>query len=158
SFLDIGAGCGRDCIAFARCGFRVTHADIPWEGMDFARWRYAQRGLNVRCVNVLELPEERFNLIGCHDVFEHVSDPVELMVRFATHLEQGGLLFASLDLFNPIPTHRPANDCYVTLYDPLLKRLGLELALGRANPILDAASASMRVYGRTRPVTLSVAD
>ncbi|HLK59561.1 MAG TPA: hypothetical protein VKU00_23565, partial [Chthonomonadaceae bacterium] len=43
SYLDIGAGSGRDCIAFARCGFKTTSADIPWEGMDFAQWRYAQR-------------------------------------------------------------------------------------------------------------------
>lgn len=158
SFLDIGAGTGRDCIAFARCGFQTTHADIPWEGLDFARWRYQQRHLDVRCVDVRELPEERFTCIGCHDVFEHVDDPVDLLVRFATHLEPGGLFFGSFDLFNPLPTHRPANDLYVKIFDPLLKHLGLDMVLGTVNPVMDATRAGMRIYQRSRPVIGSVAE
>ncbi|HLK58858.1 MAG TPA: methyltransferase domain-containing protein, partial [Chthonomonadaceae bacterium] len=105
-----------------------------------------------------ELPEERFTIVGCHDVFEHVPDPVELMVRFVTHLEPGGLLCTSLDLFNPIPTHRPANDFYATIYDSLLKHLGLELVIGKINSVLDSLCAGIRVYKRTRPATLSVAE
>ncbi len=158
SFMDLGAGVGRDCIAFARLGIATTHADVPWPGVDFARWRYEQRGLTVRIVDARDIPGERYSIVGCHDVVEHVEDPIELMVRFVAHLTPGGFCFASFDLFNPIPTHLPKNDFYATFYDALLKNLGMELALGNLNPVQDVAVARMRVYQRTRPVRGAFAE
>jgi SAM-dependent methyltransferase len=151
TFLDIGAGVGRDCIAFARQGAVCTHADVPWPGVEFARWRYRQRNLNVRIVDALDMPAERFTVVSCHDVFEHVEDPVDLLVKFVAHTAVDGLLCVSLDLFNPIPSHMPKNDFYATLYDPILRSLGMNLALGNASATLDASTACMRIYQRVRP-------
>lgn len=158
SVLDIGAGTGRDCVAWARRGFRVTHADIPWEGVEFAAWRYARRNLNVTFADARELPEERYNIISCQDVFEHVEDPVELMTNFVSRLAPDGLLFISLDLFNPIPTHTPKNDFYATIFDPLLVDLGLEIVMGRLLGVQDASIAAMRVYFRKSPAMQSFHD
>jgi 2-polyprenyl-3-methyl-5-hydroxy-6-metoxy-1,4-benzoquinol methylase len=158
SVLDIGAGTGRDCVAWARSGFRVTHADIPWEGVEFAAWRYARRNLNVTFADARELPEERYNIISCHDVFEHVEDPVELLTHFVSRLAPDGLLFVSLDLFNPIPTHTPKNDFYATIFDPLLVDLGLEIVMGRLLGVHDASIAAMRVYFRKSPAMESFRD
>jgi SAM-dependent methyltransferase len=156
TFLDIGAGVGRDCIAFARKGAVCTHADVPWPGVEFARWRYRQRKLAVRIVDARYLPEERFTFVSCHDVFEHVDDPVDLLVKFVAHTAYGGLLFTSLDLFNPIPTHQPKNDFYSTLYDPLLRELGMNVSIGHPSPTLDAAGARIRIYQRMRPAEDSI--
>lgn len=158
SFLDIGAGTGRDCVAFARSGYRVTHADIPWEGVEFAQWRYARRNLYVNFADARELPEERYDMVSCHDVFEHVEDPVELLTYFVSRLAPGGLLFTSLDLFNPIPTHTPKNDFYATIFDPLLTDLGLAIKVGRPLGVQDAAQAAMRVYVRKRMAMQSFSE
>jgi 2-polyprenyl-3-methyl-5-hydroxy-6-metoxy-1,4-benzoquinol methylase len=151
TFLDIGAGTGRDCIAFARCGIRATHADVPWEGMAFAEWRYAGRGLRIPIVDVRDLPDQRYTIVNCHDVFEHVEDPLELLAKWVAHTEPGGILCVSLDLFNPLPTHLPKNDFYATLYDPLLRNLGMELVLGHTSAVCDVTNASLRIYKRARP-------
>lgn len=160
SYLDIGAGIGRDCLAFARCGAQVTHADLDCETRDFAAWRYAQRGLNVRIADVRQKPQEWFDVIGCHDVFEHVDDPTGLMADFVAHLAPGGTLFISFDLFNPTHDneHKPKNDFYATFYDSLLQHLGLELALGHSNPVQDVVLGSLRIYTRKRPIADSFAS
>lgn len=156
SYLDIGSGIGRDCIAFARMGAAVTHTDLlPSESAEFAAWRYERRGLPVRIRDARRLPAERFAVIGCHDVFEHVQDPVRLMTDCVSHLAPGGLLFVSIDLFNHNETnaheHLPKNDMYATIYHPLLLHMGMELAAGNPNPVHDVAFSSMRVYKRLRP-------
>ncbi|MCS6777422.1 MAG: class I SAM-dependent methyltransferase [Chloroherpetonaceae bacterium] len=153
AYLDIGPGIGRDCIAFARCGARIVHADIPCHELEFAQWRYARRGIRARFVDARALPQERFDLIGCHDCFEHVDDPVQLLVNWVAHLIPGGLLFVSLDLFNHAGNcdHRPANDFYAPVYDALLHHLGMESLLGN-HPVYDTTCAHMRVYRRVRPI------
>lgn len=152
TYLDIGPGIGRDCIAFARCGARIIHADIPCHEFEFAKWRYERRGIHPRFVNALCLPPERYDILGCHDCFEHVDDPVELLVNWVAHLAPGGLLFTSLDLFNHAgcADHQPKNDFYASFYDALLQHLGMELQLGN-HPVNDASCAHLRIYNRTRP-------
>lgn len=158
TYLDIGPGIGRDCIAFARLGARIIHADIPCHELEFAKWRYARRTIPVRFVNALNLPSERFDIVGCHDCFEHVDDPVELLVNLASHVAPGGLLFTSLDLFNhsDCADHQPKNDFYATFYDSLLQRLGLQMELGN-RPVHDAACAHLRIYRRVSPAETSFA-
>lgn len=158
SYLDIGAGTGRDCIAFAKCGVRATHADLPSEAMDFAQWRYAVRRLNIPLVDVRQLPEQRYTIVSCHNVFEHVEDPVELIAQWVTHTDPGGMLCISLDLFKPLSTHLPKNNFYATLYDPLLRHLGMELILGHTSPVCDVANSALRIYQRTSAASLPVSE
>jgi SAM-dependent methyltransferase len=158
TYLDIGPGIGRDCIAFARCGARLIHADIPCHELEFAQWRYARRNIRARFVDARRLPSERFDIVGCHDCFEHVDDPVELLVNFVAHLAPEGLLFTSLDLFNHAgcADHQPKNDFYATFYDALLNHLGLTLEMGNS-PVHDASCAHLRIYRRTRPADTNCA-
>jgi|SRR5687768_7766850 len=156
TYLDIGPGIGRDCIAFARCGASLVHADIPCLEQEFARWRYGRRNIPARFVNALNLPPQRFSIIGCHDCFEHVDDPTELLINLASHVAPGGLLFTSLDLFNhsACADHQPKNDFYAPFYDALLQHLGLEKEFGN-NPVHDASCAHLRIYRRKRPAEIS---
>lgn len=157
TYLDYGAGLGRDCLVFARHGIAVTHADIPGEETRFAEWRYRQRGLDVRMVDVRDLPPERWQAISCYDVLEHLDDPVAALIALAAHLEPGGALFLAVDLFNPKAVgHLEKNCLYAPLYHDILQELGLELRQG-GHPIIGAVNAELRIYERTRPAADDVA-
>jgi 2-polyprenyl-3-methyl-5-hydroxy-6-metoxy-1,4-benzoquinol methylase len=157
SYLDYGAGLGRDCLVFARHGLAVTHADIAGEETRFAEWRYRQRELDVEIADVRALPDRRWQAISCYDVLEHLDDPIAALVALAAHLEPGGALFLAVDLFNPHAVgHLEKNGLYAPLYHEILGALGLELRQG-GHPMVAAVNAELRIYERTRPAADTVA-
>jgi len=96
--LDYGTGVGSAAIMLARKGFEVAAADISAPLLDFARKRFAARGLEV---DTFLLPRERpprsrFDVAMCVDVFEHVPDPAGLVSEIAAYLRTGGLLVGVL--------------------------------------------------------------
>lgn len=96
--LDFGSGVGSGALLFARAGIEMTLADISTTLLDFARWRFAQRGLSAGFLNVNQtpLPEAGFDMILAMDVFEHLADPVETVERLWKALKPGGLFFARI--------------------------------------------------------------
>ncbi|MGH7966077.1 MAG: class I SAM-dependent methyltransferase [Candidatus Binatia bacterium] len=96
--LDFGSGVGSGAVLFARAGIEMTLADISTTLLDFARWRFARRGLSARFLdlNQTSLPEAGFDLILAMDVFEHLADPVEIVERLWRALKPGALLFARI--------------------------------------------------------------
>lgn len=98
--LDFGSGVGSGALLFTRDGITMTLADISTTLLDFARWRFTQRGLSATFVNLQQkaLPTAGFDMILAMDVFEHLTDPVETIEHLWRALRPGGLLFARIQV------------------------------------------------------------
>ncbi len=99
SHLDFGSGPGSTSLFFQRLGWQVALADISTSMLTFARWRFAQRGLNASFydLNDQDLPYEAFDLITACDVMVHVPDPEDTLRRLHRALKPGGLLIFNVD-------------------------------------------------------------
>lgn len=73
--LDFGAGIGQNAYMLAREGFDVTVADLDSYTLDFAEWRFKKHNVPAKFWKVdKEDIEEKFDLILCFDVLEHLSE------------------------------------------------------------------------------------
>lgn len=109
SVLDLGCGLGALCEQAARRGARrVLGVDVGRPGIEYGRWRLAQRAdrppveLRVYGGDPDELAGERFDVVLCKDSFERfrlppgVRDFEAMAARIADRLEAHGLLAMSL--------------------------------------------------------------
>jgi SAM-dependent methyltransferase len=98
--LDFGSGVGSGALVSAHAGIQMTLADISTTLLDFARWRFAQRGLSAVFLDLNQesLPTAGFDMILAMDVFEHLVDPVEAVERLWQALRPGGLFFARIQV------------------------------------------------------------
>lgn len=96
--LDFGSGVGSGALLFSHAGIEMTLADISTTLLDSARWRFTQRGLPARFLDLKQvpLPEAGFDMILAMDVFEHLIDPVEAAEHLWRALRPSGLLFARI--------------------------------------------------------------
>jgi 2-polyprenyl-3-methyl-5-hydroxy-6-metoxy-1,4-benzoquinol methylase len=98
--LDFGSGVGSGALLFTRAGVQMTLADISSTLLNFARWRFARRGLPAVFLDLSHhrLPTASFDMILAMDVFEHLTDPVEVVERLWQALRPGGLFFARIQV------------------------------------------------------------
>jgi len=99
--LDYGGGIGDMIIRLANRGCSdLTYYDVIGETMKFARWRFAQRGLDVTVIEASDEEdrlEEEYDTIFCLDVLEHVCEPLRHAERLISHLSRrDGRLFISV--------------------------------------------------------------
>lgn len=98
--LDFGSGSGSLGLLLAHHGLQVTLADVNARLNEYARWRFAQRGLSVQAldlpVSAPDLPAAAFDFISAVDVFEHLPDPGTTLTTLAAALRPGGALFIHL--------------------------------------------------------------
>ncbi|MBU2577197.1 class I SAM-dependent methyltransferase, partial [Patescibacteria group bacterium] len=90
--LDIGCALG-DCLSEAESlGWKKAEGIDPSE---YAIKKARERGLAVKkgTLESLKIKENSFDLILSQDQIEHVSDPVEELIRMNHVLKPGGLLF-----------------------------------------------------------------
>ena len=99
AYMDFGSGVCSGGILFARHGFDVSLADISTPLLDFGRWRFAQRGLSARFIDMKssKLAKGSLNFITAMDVFEHLFDPVSAAEQLWASLKPGGFLFGRFD-------------------------------------------------------------
>ena len=96
--LDVGCGAGLLCEPLARLGAAVTGIDAAPENVVAAQAHAASGGLaiNYRAGSVATLgPDERFDLVTCLEVIEHVQDRTAFLQGLAGALGEGGLLIMS---------------------------------------------------------------
>lgn len=98
--LDFGSGIGALGLLLAQQGFSVTLADVNPCLLDYARWRFARRGLTAQLLDLSAtaglLPENSFDFISAVDVFEHLPNPCATLAALSVALRPGGVLFIHL--------------------------------------------------------------
>jgi 2-polyprenyl-3-methyl-5-hydroxy-6-metoxy-1,4-benzoquinol methylase len=97
-YLDFGAGVGSGGILFARHGLQTALADVSSSLLRFSAWRLGIRNLAVQYIDLKlsGLPSQAFDVITAMDVFEHLSDPVEVVETLWKTLKPGGFLYARI--------------------------------------------------------------
>jgi 2-polyprenyl-6-hydroxyphenyl methylase / 3-demethylubiquinone-9 3-methyltransferase len=95
--LDMGCGAGLLAEPLARLGGTVTGVDAAHENVAVAQDHAAQSGLTIRyrCGEVDAVEGEKFDLITCLEVIEHVADPASFIAQLAGLLAPGGLMVVS---------------------------------------------------------------
>lgn len=93
--VDYGAGIGEASVLQAKNGLDATAVDLPGNTFNFAKWRFKKYGLNIKTIDIIpgEFPlKEKYDVITCFEVIQHVLDPKSLIAHFYEHLNKGGLL------------------------------------------------------------------
>jgi 2-polyprenyl-6-hydroxyphenyl methylase / 3-demethylubiquinone-9 3-methyltransferase len=95
--LDMGCGAGLLTEPLARMGGTVTGVDAAPENIAVARDHALQSRLTIdyRAGEIDAVSGERFDLITCLEVIEHVADPPRFIAGLAGLLAPGGLLILS---------------------------------------------------------------
>jgi 2-polyprenyl-3-methyl-5-hydroxy-6-metoxy-1,4-benzoquinol methylase len=97
--LDFGAGVGTASMMFHQLGWQSTVSDVSMPLLDFARWRAAQRGMQIGALDLREpLPANAFDVVTAIDTFAHVPNVHESAVQLHRAMRPGGYLFADYDV------------------------------------------------------------
>jgi SAM-dependent methyltransferase len=125
NYLDYGSGIGNDALVFAEAGFDVTLADISDCLLAFAAWRCRRRGFAVRTIDLKResLPADRFDVVLCFDVLEHIPEPLGVVRNIRAALRAGGLLLVHAP-FGDDPVH-PMHVVGRDVVTPRMRSLGL---------------------------------
>lgn len=93
--LDFGSGVGSDAIRFSEKGYEITFADIPGKTAEFAKYRFKKRNINARFIPIVSDTirlKERYDIIICFDVLEHICNPIKILSNLVKHLTDKGVI------------------------------------------------------------------
>ena len=98
-FLDFGAGVATASLLFAELGWRTTAADVSAPLLDFARWRFSDRGIKAGVIDLSRerLPEQAFDVVCAFNTMVHVQNPAAAVRDLERTLRPGGLLIFDVD-------------------------------------------------------------
>lgn len=95
--LEIGCGEGGNLLPFANAGCITTGIDLAEGKIRNAVRYFGEEGVpgNFQCSDIFEAKglEDRFDLILCHDVMEHIADKPGFMERMKAFLKPEGIIF-----------------------------------------------------------------
>lgn len=101
--LDVGCGAGLLCEPLARLGAAVTGIDAAAENIAVAAAHADQAGLGIDYrTGSVEGIADRYDLVTCLEVIEHVTDPAAFVRGLAGALADGGLLILSTPNRTPL--------------------------------------------------------
>ena len=99
TLLDVGCAVGLLSEALTRRGATVTGIDVSEENIAVATRHATQSNLTIAyragTLNSAVVPEERFDIVCCLEVVEHVENLQDFLATLATHVAPNGLLFVS---------------------------------------------------------------
>lgn len=135
--LDVGAGRGRFGLLFAARGCRVVGVDLNPDMLDLAREAVRKRGLEERfevragdAQALGEFEDERFDVVLCMEVFDHLPDLGAALREARRVLRPGGRL-----VFSYVPSE--------SLYGALGNALRGALRRARPDPRLVSRTYSL---------------
>ncbi len=108
--LDYGAGVGTHSIALLENNCDVTLYDVEGSELQhFALHRLMVRGLSCDVlIHTDPLPSEKYDVIICTDVLEHVANPIVEIMRIYYSLKKGGTLHLMVStMIKPSSGHFP---------------------------------------------------
>lgn len=91
--LDVGAGIGTFALAASRAGANVTAYEPNPTQRLFMRWRAEKRGHDVDVTDSLH-GSAQYDAVVCWHVFEHIEDPIPLLLRITDMLKPDGILIS----------------------------------------------------------------
>lgn len=99
--LDIGCGSGSIAFYMAKMGKKVVGIDISSRAIDVCKKTSKILGLSsvtkFEVVNCLDFSsQQKFDLIICTEVLEHLEDDEQIIKNFNKILKKGGYLFISV--------------------------------------------------------------
>ncbi|MGB7925864.1 MAG: class I SAM-dependent methyltransferase [Pyrinomonadaceae bacterium] len=105
--IDFGCGSGAGAVEIAQHGARkVIGIDIQEKGLEVARERAAQAGVDDRCVFTTRT-DERADVIVAIDSFEHFDDPAAILQTMRGLIKPDGYVIASFGptWYHPLGGH-----------------------------------------------------
>jgi len=106
--LDLGCSDGAISAAYRERGAaRVVGVDIDEQAIEQARKNYSPDiSFHVSSTTSIPLPDGFFDVIVCYDVFEHVSQPAEILAECHRILKPGGTMFlGTWGWYHPFAPH-----------------------------------------------------
>ena len=125
--LDVGGGIGSVSLYLQARGIRCDYLDVPGQTFDCARWRFAQRGLDVAAYDATSSwPPGPYDGIIAWDVLEHLKNLKEKLQWLAGRLRPGGRLIHWSTFTECEGVHLPENHRYgdIRQFDALLQECG----------------------------------
>ncbi len=90
SFLDIGCSTGANVEAARRLGFKASGIDLCRQSIEFAKANYPSCDFKIGDMTVLN---DKFDLVFCTEVLEHVTKPHEFIASIASVMNTGAVLY-----------------------------------------------------------------
>ncbi len=97
TILEIGCGEGGNLLPFAKLGCNVLGVDISKSRINVAKQLFAKENEfgTFICDNIFSLTgyDNKFDIIICHDVIEHIAEKFALLEKAYSFLKDNGVFF-----------------------------------------------------------------
>ena len=154
SVLEIGCGEGGNLLPFAKAGAAVTGIDIASCRIEQARRFFSEEQTEAKldvsqgsfiCCDIFRYQsKEKFDIIICHDVLEHLRDKERLLSLVHSYLKDSGIAFISFPAWQmPFGGHQQISRSRLLSHLPFVPLLPLPLYKriirwsGESNGLMD---------------------
>lgn len=133
--LEIGCGDGGNLLPFFEMGCHTTGVDIAGNRIKDAERFFREAGAkgvfiasDVFKINNLE---NRFDIVICHDVLEHVPDKAQFLVNLKRFLSEDGIIFMSFPAWQmPFGGHQQICRSRIASHLPFIHLLPTPIYVG----------------------------
>ena len=95
--LDVGCGNGIISIALGSLGYQVTGIDIDPDSIEFAKKNNPYDNVDFVVMNVEdELLNEKFDIVICSEVIEHLYQPTKFLMHIREKIRPGGMVIITV--------------------------------------------------------------
>ena len=132
NILEIGCGEGGNLLPFAEMGCHTTGVDIAAYRIEEARHYFeihrAKGGFIAEDIFNLGEMREKYDIIICHDVIEHIADKEALLLKLDSYLKGDGIVFMSFPAWQmPFGGHQQICKSRVLSHTPFIHLLPTRL-------------------------------
>lgn len=160
NILEIGCGEGGNLLPFAKLGCRTTGVDIAACRIEEAK-RYfdanqAKGEFIAEDVFMLDGLENKYDVIICHDVIEHIANKDALLLKIRSFLKADGVVFMAFPAWQmPFGGHQQICKSHVLSHLPFVHLLPVRLYETMIRLFRESAecASELQAIRRTRITT-----